>query len=64
MGRFFAALLLAAVSAVALAQGAQKPNILFILVDNLGYRELGAYGGGATDVAAGEAGSSARFSRW
>src|ERR1700754_3275389 len=30
--------------------GAQtaKPNILFILVDNLGYGELGAYGGGAT----------------
>lgn len=24
-----------------------KPNILFILVDNLGYGELGAYGGGA-----------------
>ncbi|HEX4852012.1 MAG TPA: sulfatase-like hydrolase/transferase, partial [Puia sp.] len=26
----------------------QKPNILFILVDNLGYGELGCYGGGAT----------------
>lgn len=26
----------------------KKPNILFILVDNLGYGELGAYGGGAT----------------
>jgi len=26
----------------------QKPNILFILADNLGYGELGAYGGGAT----------------
>ena len=26
----------------------QKPNILFILVDNLGYGELGVYGGGAT----------------
>jgi arylsulfatase A-like enzyme len=25
-----------------------KPNILFMLVDNLGYGELGAYGGGAT----------------
>ncbi len=25
-----------------------KPNILFILVDNLGYGEIGAYGGGAT----------------
>ncbi len=27
---------------------ARKPNILFILVDNLGYGELGVYGGGAT----------------
>jgi arylsulfatase A-like enzyme len=27
---------------------ATKPNILFILVDNLGYGELGVYGGGAT----------------
>lgn len=26
----------------------QKPNILFILADNLGYGELGAYGGGET----------------
>src|SRR6267154_6090322 len=25
-----------------------KPNILFILGDNLGYGELGVYGGGAT----------------
>jgi hypothetical protein len=36
---------------VALAQGPStqaKPNILFILVDNLGYGELGVYGGGAT----------------
>lgn len=30
------------------AQAQQKPNILFILVDNLGYGELGVYGGGAT----------------
>jgi Sulfatase len=52
-------ILLAAVSAlgvVAPMQIAQaqapstqsKPNILFILVDNLGYGELGVYGGGAT----------------
>src|SRR5260370_15152476 len=27
---------------------AQKPNILFMLVDNLGYGELGVYGVGAT----------------
>ena len=27
---------------------AQKPNILFMLTDNLGYGELGVYGGGAT----------------
>src|ERR1700749_3299198 len=26
----------------------QKPNVLFMLVDNLGYGELGVYGGGAT----------------
>jgi arylsulfatase A-like enzyme len=30
------------------AAQARKPNILFILVDNLGYGELGAYGGGVT----------------
>src|SRR6476619_5620726 len=30
------------------AQTTSKPNILFMLVDNLGYGELGAYGGGAT----------------
>jgi arylsulfatase len=37
-----------AVTAPALAQSqaAQKPNILFILMDNLGYGEVGVYGGG------------------
>jgi arylsulfatase len=25
-----------------------RPNILFIVVDNLGYGEVGVYGGGAT----------------
>jgi len=48
MNRFLGALLLAVVSTVAVAQGVQKPNILFILVDNLGYGELGVYGGGVT----------------
>jgi arylsulfatase A-like enzyme len=37
-----------AAPAPAQAQGTPKPNILFMLVDNLGYGELGAYGGGAT----------------
>jgi arylsulfatase len=39
---------------VDLPAGAQskKPNILFILVDNLGYGEIGAYGGGVTRGAA------------
>lgn len=39
---------LPAASVPASAQTPQKPNILFILVDNLGYGELGVYGGGAT----------------
>jgi arylsulfatase len=34
--------------ALAEAQVSQKPNLLFMLVDNLGYGELGVYGGGAT----------------
>jgi hypothetical protein len=44
---------LAAISALstpAIAQ--QKPNIVFILTDNLGYGEVGAYGGGETRGAA------------
>jgi len=39
---------LAMVTATAARAADQKPNILFILVDNLGYGELGAYGGGMT----------------
>ncbi len=32
----------------AIAQTQERPNILFILADNLGYGELGCYGGGMT----------------
>src|SRR4029079_18035005 len=35
-------------SVLAHAQGTSEPNLLFMLVDNLGYGELGVYGGGAT----------------
>ncbi|HEY2799362.1 MAG TPA: hypothetical protein VGI85_02115, partial [Chthoniobacterales bacterium] len=31
---------------------AKKPNIVFILMDNLGYGEVGCYGGGITRGAA------------
>src|SRR5690348_17862838 len=47
MKRMFVALL-SVCSFSVFAQTAQKPNILFMLVDNLGYGELGVYGGGAT----------------
>jgi arylsulfatase len=46
---FLAAVLacvLAFVSIAARAADANKPNIVFILTDNLGYGELGCYGGG------------------
>jgi arylsulfatase len=36
----------AGAAAAIAAPPAQKPNILFVLMDNLGYGELGAYGGG------------------
>src|SRR5262245_58544171 len=31
---------------VAPASAQQKPNVLFILADNIGYGDIGAYGGG------------------
>jgi arylsulfatase len=36
----------AALSIALQAQNARKPNIVFILMDNLGYGEVGCYGGG------------------
>ncbi len=39
---------------------ASKPNFVFILMDNLGYGEVGAYGGGVTR---GDADSSHRPAR-
>ena len=33
-------------NAPVVAQQPKKPNIVFILMDNLGYGELGTYGGG------------------
>jgi arylsulfatase A-like enzyme len=46
--RFAAGVILLALmgSATAFAQQSNKPNILFILADNLGYGDLGVYGGG------------------
>src|SRR5580704_16093860 len=41
-------LVLAATAPAAAAPRAVAPNILFILMDNLGYGELGVYGGGIT----------------
>src|ERR1035438_9823050 len=39
---------LAFVSTAAYGTDAKKPNIVFILTDNLGYGEIGCYGGGVT----------------
>jgi arylsulfatase len=49
------ALTLASTTAVmnmAAAQESEKPNIVFVLMDNLGYGEVGVYGGGITRGAA------------
>ena len=47
LGTLFAACVaLFAFSETACAANAKKPNIVFMLVDNLGYGELGCYGGG------------------
>jgi arylsulfatase len=43
-----ATLLFATAAAFPARAAEMKPNILFILVDNLGYGELGVYGGEAT----------------
>jgi arylsulfatase len=45
---FAAAVLLVGMDPMRDARAAEQPNILFILADNLGYGELGVYGGGAT----------------
>jgi len=37
---------IAVLGSVASANAADKPNIVFILADNRGYGEVGAYGGG------------------
>lgn len=51
--RFVAGAVLAAICLYPVASQAEtKPNILFILADNLGYGELGSYGGGETRGAA------------
>jgi arylsulfatase len=48
MGRIEAERAVVGAAALRQAPVSAKPNILFILADNLGYGELGAYGGGAT----------------
>ena len=43
-GRLIAILMLTSIATVASA--AEKPNVVFIVMDNLGWGEIGAYGGG------------------
>src|SRR6201991_566598 len=52
MKRIFFLLYLSFTSFALLAQTQSKPNIVFILMDNLGYGEPGCYGGGLTRGAA------------
>jgi arylsulfatase len=46
LGLLWAVTAEAVVSAPAVAQQLQKPNVVFILADNVGYGDLGSYGGG------------------
>jgi arylsulfatase len=46
VGAFLLAEAMAVASAPASAQQPQKPNVIFILADNVGYGDLGSYGGG------------------
>ncbi len=50
--RVWATVLIGVALVAGRAWGAEKPNIVFILTDNLGYGELGVYGGGPTRGAA------------
>ena len=45
---FVTNLVLVAFSETTRAADTKKPNLVFILTDNLGYGELGCYGGGVT----------------
>jgi arylsulfatase len=53
MKHLLAPLVFACMSALSpVLHAADKPNIVFILTDNLGYGEIGCYGGGLTRGAA------------
>src|SRR5215475_11561423 len=46
MNKLLAVLALMSATTQAIAQQPPKPNVVFILADNVGYGDLGAYGGG------------------